>query len=172
MTVGAVRGVRQESHRPPFRGTSMAPRKATPKVSATEAAAAATAPSTPSAKRSKTSTAAAAATQAVEEEAHNSTHGDIIGSDAPPTEASLSNIHPAGPPPLGATCVTHKAYEALQWELADLQREMLSLRQPAGGSLAIPQQAMTPAQEQTARAEEAPAVTPLPPCSEGTPSPH
>lgn len=84
---------------------------------------------------------------AAEEDDNNSTHGDIIGGDTQPTEASLPGNHQAGPHPLGATGVTREANEALKKELAGLHWEVLSLRQPATMAPAAPPQRAIIAQD-------------------------
>ena len=134
----------------------MTPQKrAKAKISTTEAAAG---PNTPRAKRSRTSVAVEPSAEAAEEEANNSMHGDIVGSDTRPVEASLPWSRQVGPPP-GAVGVSQGSYKALQRELADLRREMADLRHPLETALAAP---LRPLPTTTAEAApSAPAMDPL-----------
>lgn len=63
-------------------------------------------------------------------------HGDIVGSDTWPAGAPFPARHQAGPPP-GEAGVNQGSYEAHQWELADLRREMVGLRRTPETALAF-----------------------------------
>nr|CCI55445.1 PH01B001E05.1 [Phyllostachys edulis] len=98
-----------------------------------------------------------AKSKATEEEANNSKHRDIVGSDTRPVEASLPGSHQMGPP-LGAAGVSQELYKALQRELADL-------RHPLETALAAPLWPLP-----TTRVEAAPlasAIEPLAPLLRG-----
>lgn len=97
-------------------------------VSTVGATAAAVAPNAPRAKRSRTSATVAVA-KAVEEEANNSTHMELVRNDNRHTEASLPEDYWAGPLLRATSGVVREAYEVMQKQLDDFCQELQSLRQ-------------------------------------------
>ena len=91
----------------------MAPRKKTQPLAA----------DAPRAKRTRSSAAVVPPAVATEEEANNSTHG--VGSD--PRQAA---------PPHGEAGTSQVSYETMQQEIAELRREVATLRQPSETTLA------------------------------------